>query len=219
MPRLLFEKTGDSVWISHLDLMRVFQRAFRRAGLLLKHSQGFNPRAIVSIALPLSVGVDSVCELLDFELDGAHEDLALLTERLNEKLPAGIKVREAYDSDRKIKELTHLQVQLALEYDQGVPPDAEAVIGALFARDSLLLEKHSKRGVSEVDILPMIRSLRVSRRDGNTILISAVICAQNPSLNPQMLVTAVETCCPAFRPDFARCSRLEVLDAGGNPFR
>ena len=69
MPRMLFEKTGDSVWISHLDLMRVFQRAFRRAGLLLKHSQGFTPRAIVSIALPLSVGMESQCELLDFELE------------------------------------------------------------------------------------------------------------------------------------------------------
>ena len=69
MPRMLFEKTGSSVWISHLDLMRVFQRAFRRAGLLLKHSQGFTPRAIVSIALPLSVGMESQCELLDFELE------------------------------------------------------------------------------------------------------------------------------------------------------
>ena len=52
MPRLLFEKTGNSVWISHLDLMRVFQRGFKRAGLPLKHTQGFNPRPSVSIALP-----------------------------------------------------------------------------------------------------------------------------------------------------------------------
>lgn len=219
MPRLLFEKTGDSVWISHLDLMRVFQRAFRRAGFLLKHSHGFNPRAIVSIALPLSVGVDSVCELLDFELDGAPEDLAVLAERLNEKLPAGIKVREAYDSKRKIKDLAYLQVQIALEYDRGAAPDAETELRALFARDSLLLEKHSKRGVSEVDILPMIRSLRIERKDGNTLLMNAVICAQNPALNPQMLVTAVEMFCPAHRPDFARCSRLEILDADGSPFR
>ncbi len=43
MPRLLFEKTGNAVWISHLDLMRVFQRAFRRGGILIRHSQGFPP--------------------------------------------------------------------------------------------------------------------------------------------------------------------------------
>ena len=70
MPRLLFEKTGNAVWMSHLDLMRLFQRAFKRAGLLLKHTQGFNPRPSVSIALPLSVGVESRCELLDFDLEG-----------------------------------------------------------------------------------------------------------------------------------------------------
>ena len=70
MPRLLFEKTGNAIWMSHLDLMRLFQRAFKRAGLPLTHTQGFNPRPSVSIALPLSVGVESVCELLDFDLDG-----------------------------------------------------------------------------------------------------------------------------------------------------
>ena len=44
MPRVLFEKKGSAVWISHLDLMRLFQRALKRAGLPLKHSQGYNPR-------------------------------------------------------------------------------------------------------------------------------------------------------------------------------
>ena len=53
MARLLFEKKGSAVWISHLDLMRLFQRAFKRAGLHLKHTQGFNPRPSVSTALPL----------------------------------------------------------------------------------------------------------------------------------------------------------------------
>ena len=63
MSRVLFEKTGSAVWISHLDLMRVFQRSFRRAGMMLKHTQGYSPRAIVSIALPLSVGVESRCDV------------------------------------------------------------------------------------------------------------------------------------------------------------
>jgi len=70
MPRALFEKTGNAIYISHLDLMRIFQRAFKRAGLPLTHTKGFNPRPSVSIALPLSLGVESVCELLDFDLEG-----------------------------------------------------------------------------------------------------------------------------------------------------
>ena len=78
MNRLLFEKTGDAVYLSHLDLMRIFQRAFRRADILIWHSQGFSPRAYVSSALPLSVGVESRCEILDFEIEDGSADLAKL---------------------------------------------------------------------------------------------------------------------------------------------
>ena len=96
MTRLLFEKTGNAVWISHLDLMRLFQRAFKRAGLTLKHTQGFNPRPSVSIALPLSVGVQSQCELLDFELDGEIVDNRFILEKLNHALVKGVRVIEVY---------------------------------------------------------------------------------------------------------------------------
>ena len=57
--RLLFSKTGRAKYISHLDLMRTFQRAFARAGIAIKHTEGFNPHPFVSIALPLSVGYSS----------------------------------------------------------------------------------------------------------------------------------------------------------------
>ena len=211
MSRLLFEKTGDSIYISHLDLMRVFQRAFRRAGLLLRHSQGFTPRAIVSIALPLSVGVESVCELLDFEL----EQGSATAEALNAVLPAGIRVREVYEGGRKIKELTHLRARVTLEYD-GAAPEASAV-EALFRGETLVLEKQSKKGTAQVDILPMVRDLTVARPDGHTLVLEAVICAQNPSLNPMLLAQAVEVYLS--KPDFAFARRLEVLDAQGNVFR
>lgn len=82
MLRALFQKTGNAVYISHLDLMRLFQRAFKRAGLPLTHTQGFNPRPSVSIALPLSLGVESQCELLDFELETdtfSNEDICTLS--------------------------------------------------------------------------------------------------------------------------------------------
>lgn len=90
MLRALFEKTGTAVWISHLDLMRLFQRAFARANLPLKHTQGFNPRPSVSIALPLSVGLESVCELLDFEVEGNFTPEEI-TKRLNETLIDGVR--------------------------------------------------------------------------------------------------------------------------------
>ena len=98
MHRILFEKTGNAIFISHLDLMRLFQRAFKRGGLNLKHTQGFSPRALVSIALPLSVGVESVCEILAYELVGQELPFDEIRDRLNATMPAGVKVLAAYES-------------------------------------------------------------------------------------------------------------------------
>ena len=123
MLRALFEKTGTAVWISHLDLMRLFQRAFARANLPLKHTQGFNPRPSVSIALPLSVGMESVCELLDFEVEGNFTPEEI-TKRLNETLIDGVRVREVYEGSRKIRDLALLECEVFLEYDAGVPENA-----------------------------------------------------------------------------------------------
>ena len=128
MNRLLFEKTDDAVYLSHLDLMRVFQRAFKRADIMIWHSQGFSPRAYVSIALPLPVGSESVCEILDFEIQDGSVDLAKLPVLLNRTMPAGIRVLEAYESAVKIKHLTRLRAQITLEYDRGVPEQAERTI-------------------------------------------------------------------------------------------
>ena len=216
MPRLLFEKREDSIWISHLDTMRVFQRAFRRAGLLLKHSQGFTPRAIVSIALPLSVGVESHCELLDFELEN---DAVVTPEILNNVLPAGICVLEILEKGRKIKELTHLKAHLVLEYDNGVSADLAERIAAFFRQETIMIEKHSRKGKTETNIVPMICNLDVQQRDGHTLDMYVLVCAQNPSLNPQLLITALELYAPELAPDFAAISREELYDAQGEVFR
>ncbi len=216
MPRMLFEKTGTAVWVSHLDLMRIFQRAFRRAGLLLKHSQGFTPRAIVSIALPLSVGMESRCELLDFELEDGSVPTA---EQINAVLPAGIRVISIYGDERKIRELTHLRAHLTLTYDGGVPADAAEGIRALFARDSLMMEKHSRKGLTSVDILPMLCSFRMEQPDDHTLTWDVLVCAQNPSLNPQLLVSALELYAPQWKPDGVFCRRVEIYDAEGTVFR
>lgn len=220
MNRLLFEKTGNGVWISHLDLMRLFQRAFKRGGLNLKHTQGFSPRAVVSIALPLSVGVESVCEILDFELVGQEAiPFAEIKNRLNATMPVGIRVLEAYESDRKIKQLALLDCEITLEYDHGIPEGTEGAIGALFARESVTVTKKGKNGPTEQDIIPMIRSTALARKSGQELKLSARICAQNPSLNPAQMVAAIETYLPEFAPDFAKIRRVEVRDETGEVFR
>ena len=218
MPRMLFEKTGNAIWISHLDLMRVFQRSFKRAGLPLTHSGGFNPRPSVSIALPLSVGVESACELLDFDLDGYEASCEEIRSRLNETLVSGVKVLEVYEEARKLKHLAYLDCVVTLEYDGGAP-DADAV-AELFRRETLFVEKKTKsNGIQDQDILPMIRSLNVEQTDSQTLTISARVCCQNPTLNPMQMVAAIERHAPELKPDFAKCRRVEVYDTENTIFR
>ena len=219
MARLLFEKLGNAVWISHLDLMRLFQRAFKRAGLPLKHTQGFNPRPSVSIALPLSVGVQSRCELLDFDLDGQLPPMDEILTKLNQALVPGVRVFEVYPDGRKIRDLALLECAVQLEYDNGIPTGAVDAITALFARDSLVLEKKGKNGNTEQDIIPMIRRIAAAEQDANTLVLKALICCQNPALNPGQLTAAIEKEIPAYRPDFAKISRLEVFDNNETIFR
>lgn len=219
MARLLFEKTGNAVWISHLDLMRLFQRAFKRAGLPLKHTQGFNPRPSVSIAMPLSVGVQSQCELLDFELDGetaAPEDIC---DRLNGALVEGVRVMRVYDDGRKLKDLALLQCKITLEYDAGDSAAIVEQIRDLFVKESLPVLKKGKNGPVEQDIIPMIRKLIVACKDANTLELDALVCCQNPTLNPMQLVAAIEHYLPQHKPDHAVCRRIELYDQNEKIFR
>ena len=220
MPRLIFEKTGNAVWISHLDLMRLFQRAFKRAGLPLTHTQGYNPRPSVSIALPLSVGVESKCELLEYELEGetkpTHKEIVA---RLNESLTEGIRVIHSYDNCAKIKNLAYLDATVDLEYDGGIPAGAEDAIGELFSRGTLTVEKKGKNGITEQDIIPMIKKLEITAVDGNVLQLNVRVCCQNPSLNPAQIVAAIDANCPDHKPDFARIRRTRVLTEKGEDFR
>lgn len=215
MHRLLYEKTGNARWISQLDMIRLFQRAFLRAGIAIKHSEGYHPHAYVSIALPLPVGQESRCELLDFAaVDGTL--LSGIPARLNPVLPEGLRALDCFESSRKIRDLALLRAQITLEYDHGAP--APEQVAALFARPALLVEKKTKNGPAQVDIRPLIRELTVQPcADG--LLLQALLCAQNPGLNPELLAAALRTHLPACAPDFVRVMRLEVLDAAGEPFR
>ena len=219
MRRLLFEKTGNAIWISHLDLMRLFQRAFKRAGLHLTHTQGFNPRPSVSIALPLSVGVESVCELLDFDLDGDTVSNVEICKRLNDVLVEGVRVSEVYDTGRKIRDLALLECDILLEYDNGVTAQTFTALTELFASDSLIVPKKGKNGVQDQDIIPMIRGLQISQVGEKQMMIKCCVCCQNPSLNPMQLVAAIERYLPEHKPDFAKCRRLEIFDAELKVFR
>lgn len=219
MLRALFEKTGNAAYISHLDLMRLFQRAFKRAGLPLTHTQGYNPRPSVSIALPMSLGAESLCELLDFDLEETYQDLENMRQRLNEALVEGVQVRQIYEGGSKLKNLALLEAELTLEYDAGVPEGAKAELEALFARNDLTVEKKSKRGIQQQEISSMVRRVEIAQTSPQELTLRALVHCQNPALNPMQLAVAVETYLPHLRPDFVHCCRLEVYNEAEEIFR
>jgi hypothetical protein len=269
MSRLLFTKEGAAIWSSHLDLMRALMRSFRRAGIELKHSQGFTPHPELSILMPLSVGVESQCEIAEFTLaEGCTVPVSEIVPRLNPVLPAGIRALDCWEGGMKPGKLAWLRARLTLTYEvsgirhqasdppvgcgsypKGEPPapnvessvashqspgdgetdsstplrsaqnDRIEAIRALFARPSIVVEKHGKKGVVETDIAPMIRELTVFSAGKNTVVIEAVVAAQNPTLNPLLLVTAIEGYLPEYKPDQVRCRRIEIYDADMNSFR
>ena len=216
--RLAFSKADTAKFISHLDLMRTFQRAFLRADIAVKHTEGFNPHAFVSIPLPLSVGFSSACEVLECQV--LNVPLEEVPARMNAALPAGITVTRCYEAVRPVKELCYVNYIVTLEYETGAPFGAERDIQALLERDSLVMTKRSKKaksGFTEVDLIPLIARASVEERR-DTIALDLVLRAQNPGLNPELVVAAIRAHCPDASPDFVSFHRRAVLDGSLQPW-
>lgn len=215
--RMRFSKTGRAVYISHLDLMRTITRAFLRAECRLKYSEGFNPHPNISIALPLSVGCESVCEIMDFKM---LEDMPCdeIKSRLSTQMPEGIKVLEVYEAERKVKEIKWLRVSGVFEYDERDAAAMAEKLNEFYSADSVVITKKTKRGVGESDIRPAIKEINFEQF-GADVWMRTVISAQEPTLNPELIADALRQLAPDIAPDFAKFKRLEIFDENMEPFR
>ena len=215
--RMRFKKTGRAVYISHLDLMATMQRAFSRAGCRLKYSEGFNPRPQISIALPLSVGAASLCEIMDFQL-AEEVDITLLRDRLNATMPEGIEVLEIYEPVRKNAEIKWLRIAGRFEYDAREVDIMQKGLEDFFGRESIVVEKKTKRGAGEFDVKSAIREISFAPAEG-CVELSALISAQEPTLNPELLASSLRVHAPELAPDFAKFTRIETFDEKMEIFR
>ena len=215
--RLLFSKTGRAVYISHLDLMRTMSRAFLRADCPLKYSEGFNPHPQISIALPLSVGTESLCEIMDFRLREEREPEEIAN-ALKDQFPEGIELLCVYDSERKTKDIKWLSIVGTFEYDDGSCDAKADKLNGFFSRDSIVISKKTKRGIADSDIKPAIREISF-KSNGEAVELNSVISAQEPTLNPELLADALRQLEPELAPDFAKFRRIEVLDETMSIFR
>ena len=215
--RLRFSKTGRAVYISHLDLMRTMTRAFLRAECRLKYSEGFNPHPNISIALPLSVGCESLCEIMDFRLIEGKDPNDIL-KSLSVQLPEGIEALEIYGYERKVKDIKWIKISGVFEYDERDAAEMAEKLNAFYSRGNIVISKKTKRGVGETDIRPAVKEIEFAQ-EGADVRLNAVISAQEPTLNPELLADALRQLCPEIAPDFAKFKRLEIYDENMEVFR
>lgn len=215
--RVMYEKKGRAIYISHLDIMRTFQRVLTRAGIAVKHTEGFNPHPYISIALPLSLGYTGECEFLDMVIldDMKNEEIV---SRMNATMPEGIEVSRVYENYRPVREISYSEFDITLEYDNGVPLGVVKKLTEFFGREEIVLMKKSKRGETETNIAPLIKSVSVSAEGGN-VRIKATLAAGNTSLNPEYIIKAIGKYLPECAPDFAEFTRINVYDEKMHEFR
>ncbi|MBO8137268.1 MAG: DUF2344 domain-containing protein [Desulfotomaculum sp.] len=193
--KIMFSKTGMARFISHLDLLRIFERAFRRADLPMAFSQGFNPHPKMSIAAPLAVGIEGKQELLEIELTGKMEENEI-TRRLNSSLPAGVEVLGVKQA-QGTKPLMAM-VKRAVYSFECMPgkeikqQQVEQAVSSLLNEDYIIVKRSVKGRVKEVDIRPGILSLEGKLTNGEIIIKAEVKSGSEGNVRPEEIKAELE---------------------------
>lgn len=190
--RLKFSKTGQAKYISHLDTNRVFSRAFVRAKLNLWYTQGFNPKAYMSFSLPLSLGVESLCENVDIRIMDDISD-AQIKQRMNDALPDGIRIVGVYDDFMDCSEICYSDYVYKFEFaDNDI---ALEKIKAVLDGEEILALKKGKQGrrrvMKETNIKDFIVKYNVSIRGENIVLNTRLLAGPEKNLNPSLLFDTI----------------------------
>jgi len=169
--RIHFMRGDEVKYISHLDIMRTFGRAMRRAGIPVAYTQGFNPQPIIVFGLPLAVGVTSLAEYADIELSEAVNPIDL-KDTLNKELPVGLRIIDAVvmHDQKNIMSSVYMASYEIFVYTEKVEvinkKDVVIIkIKKLLRKDKIEIEKEGKKGIKEIDIKPMIFDVDVKDMD------------------------------------------------------
>ena len=203
--RLTFSKTGYAKYVSHLDLMRMFQRAFKRAELPISYSQGFNPHQKISIGFPLPLGVTGVKEYMDIELD---EQLAfdVLCDRLNAALPPDIRISEAKEPVQKTSTLQLAEYSVYAELKNEIA-DLKTKVEEVLNRSEILVDKKTKKGITETDIKPSVIDAEVKAKENILEMRLVLSCADGASLKATVVLDALAKYIPCFETECVRINR------------
>lgn len=193
--RVTFAKEGPLRWVAHLDMMRTWERAIRRATLPLTYSQGFSPHAKIALAAPLPVGVEGTHELIDLWLDEAWS-LDEVAKRLHEVMPPGLTISAI---EQVAEALPSMQSCLhAARYEVEFAPDAvvlhalASTIDQLLALDALDWEEQRGEKVRRYDLRATILDLSCREQDGAARLEMHLSLEQGRTGRPAQVLKALE---------------------------
>ena len=166
--RIKFRKTGIMKFIGHLDVMRYFQKAIRRADVEICYSGGFSPHQIMSFAAPLGVGITSNGEYVDIELHSTGTTAEML-ERLNAVMAEGFEIAEyKLLPDTAANAMSSVAAaDYTLTFRPGYEPEEESAeewfkkLTAFFDQPQVMVLKKTKKGEKEMDLKPLIYDLGV----------------------------------------------------------
>ena len=187
--RATFEKCGRAKYISHLDLNRCMLRTFRRSRLPIWYTEGFNPHPYYSFALALSLGFESSCEILDFNLT---EDIPFdeIRDRLNAVMPEGMRIVNVAEQKQKITAITEAEYSFSL-----VSADITELyddIGRMLELPEILIEKKTKKGLKMVDIKPEMKIKSCEKTESSVNIVMRLPAGTQTNLNPALFIESLK---------------------------
>ena len=187
--RIKFRKNGVMKFIGHLDIMRYFQKAIRRAEIPIAFTSGYSPHMIMSCANPLGVGLTSDGEYFDIELTESIASKEAVR-RLNEQMVDGMEIVSFVQipDDKKSKGMSIVAGAdyLSSVKNGSLPEDLAEKLEAFYAQNEICVVKKTKKSEKEVDIRPMIYKLEC--RNGGIYMRVAAGSVQN--LKPELVTEA-----------------------------
>ena len=214
--RVRFRRGEEVKYITHLDLMRFWERALRRAGAPLAYSEGHTPRPRLSLAAPLAVGVTSSAELMDIFLT-ARLAPADFIRSIGAQLTPGIEVIEVAEVGLGIpslqSELRWARYRIEGPFD-GPPEEVRSAVGRFLATESIPWEHMREKEVRKYDIRALVRDLSAEDAPAGSYALSMVLrCDNSATGRPEQVVAALGL------PEPSVIHRQELILAGTSPAR
>ena len=192
--RIRFNRGEEVKYISHLDLIRLWQRALNRAGIPLTYSRGFNPHPQISMALALAMGVTSEAELMDIMLD-KFVSPHIFTASVGQQLPRGVSISGVYNTPMTMPSLqsqvrqAEYKVEIATEKSKD---EVEAAINTLLEKESLPWEHQRDTGPRKYDLRTLIHDLwLIDWRSGGCTVGMNLRCDSQGSGRPEQVALAL----------------------------